>query len=78
MKTKTITKTGEKMKIKIHPTALVGLKQIIEMFESKDATKNKDDLISINFTKAKNYISPISVEILSHIPLKTLIMEEKS
>jgi hypothetical protein len=48
------------------------------MFESKDATKNKDDLISINFTKAKNYISPISVEILSHIPLKTLIMEEKS
>ena len=44
------------MKIKIHPTALVGLKQIIEMFESKDATKNKDDLISINFTKAKNYI----------------------
>ena len=65
------------MKIKIHPTTLVGFKHIIETFESKESKKNKDGTISIGFNNAKKYLSPIAVEILGQIKLDTILQTKK-
>jgi hypothetical protein len=65
------------MKIKIHPTTLVGFKHIVETFESKESKKNKDGNISISLNNASKYMSPIAVEILTQIKLDTILQSKK-
>tara|TARA_R100001510_G_scaffold7935_2_gene6161 strand:+ start:859 stop:1059 length:201 start_codon:yes stop_codon:yes gene_type:complete len=66
------------MKIKIHPTTLAGFKQIVEMFESKESTENKDGIISIGGKKAEKYISPIAIEILLQLKKDTILKAKLS
>ena len=58
-------------KLKIHKTTIIGFKQIVEMFESKDAKEYKDS-IEISWTKLGKYLSPISLSLLAQINNKTL------
>ena len=58
-------------KLKIHETTLIGFKQIVEMFESKDAKECKDGM-EISWTKLGKYLSPISLSLLAQINVKTL------
>jgi hypothetical protein len=58
-------------KLKIHKTTIIGFKQIVEMFESKDAKEYKDG-IEISWTKLGKYLSPISLSLLAQINNKTL------
>ena len=65
------------MKIKIHPTTLVGFKHIIEAFESKESKTNKNGIISIGLNNASKYLSPVAVEILTQIKMDTIMQSKK-
>jgi hypothetical protein len=58
-------------KLKIHKTTIIGFKQIVAMFESKDAKEYKDG-IGVSWKKLGKYLSPISLSLLAQINNKTL------